>query len=123
MNNSNNPYDIEIGPIAKEIGAIVRIQYHTATIEMTTQQLDFLAENGLKTDIMSCIMAAFVVFGGKDEEELMTFLEEAAKAKAAPNLTFEAPEGGELKVSDPECNPELDKMVRAVEAEIAKEGK
>ena len=43
------------------------------------------------------------------------FLEEANNAGAAPSVTFEAPDDGALNVTSPEDNPELDKLIKAMD--------
>ena len=72
-----------------------------------------MKDKGLRTDIMSCIMAGLIM-NGKNEAEIKAFLEKAHQAGAAPSVTFEAPDDGALNVTSPEENPELDKLVKAM---------
>ena len=78
-----------------------------------------MKEKGLRTDIMSCILAALIM-NGKNETEIKEFLEEANNAGAAPSVTFEAPDDGALNVTSPEENPELDKLVKAMGIQLMK---
>ena len=76
-----DPYKVEMANVAKELGGNLVIKYHTATISLTCEQLQTIKENGFPTDIMSCVMAGFMM-SGKTEEETMAFLKEADEAKA-----------------------------------------
>ena len=81
---------------------------------LTKEQLQDMKNNGLKTDVMSCIMAVLIM-NGKNEAEVTAFLEKADEAGAAPSVSFEAPEDGALNITSPEDNPELDKLIQAIQ--------
>ena len=109
-----DPYKVEMADVAKELGGNLVIKYHTATISLTCEQLQTIKENGFPTDIMSCVMAGFMM-SGKTEEETMAFLKEADDAKAGVSVSFDAPDGGALNVKSKEENPMMDLLVQAVE--------
>jgi len=111
---SQNPYEIELADVAIEIGANLTIEYYTATIKITLEQLKSLKENGFSTKVMECI-AAGLMLSGKTEEETLAFLEEANNANGHLSVSFDAPEGGELNVKSQEENPMLDQLVLVVE--------
>lgn len=108
------PYKVEMADVAKELGGNLVIKYHTATISLTCEQLQTIKENGFPTDIMSCVMAGFMM-SGKTEEETMAFLKEADEAKAGVSVSFDAPDGSALNVKSKEENPMMDLLVQAVE--------
>ena len=89
------------------------VEYYNVSFTLTKEQLLDMKNKGLRTDIMSCIMAALIM-NGKNEAEIKAFFEEAHQAGAAPSVTFEAPDDGALNVTSPEENPELDKLVKAM---------
>ena len=109
-----DPYKVEMADVAKELGGNLVIKYHTATISLTCEQLQTIKENGFPTDIMSCVMAGFMM-SGKTEEETMAFLKEADEAKAGVSVSFDAPDGSALNVNSKEENPMMDLLVQAVE--------
>lgn len=109
-----DPYKVEMADVAKELGGNLVIKYHTATISLTCEQLQTIKEKGFPTDIMSCVMAGFMM-NGKTEEETMAFLKEADEAKAGVSVSFDAPNGGALNVKSKEENPNMDLLVQAVE--------
>ena len=109
-----DPYKVEMADVAKELGGNLVIKYHTATISLTCEQLQTIKENGFPTDIMSCVMAGFMM-SGKTEEETMAFLKEAYEAKAGVSVSFDAPDGSALNVKSKEENPMMDLLVQAVE--------
>ena len=109
-----DPYKVEMADVAKELGGNLVIKYHTATISLTCEQLQTIKENGFPTDIMSCVMAGFMM-SGKTEEETMAFLKEADEAKAGVSVSFDAPHGSVLNVKSKEENPMMDLLVQAVE--------
>ena len=109
-----DPYKVEMADVAKELGGNLVIKYHTATISLTCEQLQTIKENGFPTDIMSYVMAGFMM-SGKTEEETMAFLKEADEAKAGVSVSFDAPDGGALNVKSKEENPMMDLLVQAVE--------
>jgi len=89
------------------------IKYHIATIKPDKGDLQQLRDKGFKTDVMSCILAAF--FGhGKSQEEALAFMEEAEAAGAALSVTFEAPEGEGLNIKSKKENPMVDQLVQAI---------
>ena len=102
-NKKQDPYNVQLADLANELGGFT----------LTKEQLQDMKDKGLRTDIMSCIMAALIM-NGKNEAEIKAFLEKAHQAGAAPSVTFEAPDDGALNVTSPEENPELDKLVKAM---------
>ena len=109
-----DPYKLEMADVAKELGGNLVIKYHTATISLICEQLQTIKENGFPTDIMSCVMAGFMM-SGKTKEEAMAFLKEADEAKAGVSVSFDAPNGSALNVKSKEENPMMDLLVQAVE--------
>lgn len=73
-----------------------------------------MKKNGFKTDVMSCIFAALIM-NGMNEAEVKEYIEKTHNAGAAPNVAFEAPDGEALNVTSPDENPELDKLVKAMD--------
>lgn len=114
MKETKNPYEVEMLDLWNEVGGQMVIEYHSATIKPDKGDLQQLRDKGFKTDVMTCIMSAFIGHG-KSQEETLAFMEEAAAAGAAPSVTFEAPEGEALNVSSPEENPVMNQLVRAIE--------
>ena len=99
--------------VGNELGGNMAVEYYNVSFTLTKEQLQDMKNKGLRTDIMSCIMAALIM-NGKNEAEIKAFIEEANQAGAAPSVTFEAPDDGALNVTSPEENPELDKLVKAM---------
>ena len=112
-NKKQDPYEEQLADLANEIGGNMTIEYYKVSFTLTKEQLQDMKEKGLRTDVMSCIMAALIM-NGKNETEIKDFLEEANNAGAAPSVTFEAPDGEALNVTSPEENPELDKLVKSM---------
>ena len=108
-----NPYEIELLDLWNEVGGQMVIKYHIATIKPDKGDLQQLRDKGFKTDVMACIMSAFIGHG-KSQEETLAFLEEAAAAGAAPRVTFEAAEGEALNITGKENNPMVDVLVQAI---------
>ena len=113
-NKKQDPYEVQLADLANEIGGNMAVTYHNVSFTLTKEQLQNMKDKGLRTDIMSCIMAALIM-NGKNEAEIKAFLEEAHQAGAAPSVTFEAPGDGALNVTSPEDNPELDKLIKAMD--------
>ena len=113
MDKKQDPYKVQLADIANEVGGNMAIKYYTLDFTLTKEQLQDMKKNGLKTDVMSCILAALIM-NGKNETDIKEFLEEANNAGAAPSVTFEAPDGEALNVTSPDENPELDKLVKAM---------
>ena len=113
MADKTNPYEMELLDLWNEVGGQMVIKYHIATIKPDKGDLQQLRDNGFKTDVMACIMSAFIGHG-KSQEETLAFLEEAAAAGAAPSVSFEAAEGEALNINSPEENPMVDALVQAV---------
>ena len=114
MNKKQDPYKVQLADLANEIGGNMTVKYYTLSFTLTKEQLQDMKNNGLKTDVMSCIMAVLIM-NGKNEAEVTAFLEKADGAGAAPSVSFEAPEDGALNITSPEDNPELDKLIQAIQ--------
>ena len=114
MNKKQDPYKVQLADLANEIGGNMTVKYYTLSFTLTKEQLQDMKNNGLKTDVMSCIMAVLIM-NGKNEAEVTAFLEKAGEAGAAPSVSFEAPEDGALNITSPEDNPELDKLIQAIQ--------
>jgi len=114
MNKKQDPYKVQLADLANEIGGNMTVKYYTLSFTLTKEQLQDMKNNGLKTDVMSCIMAVLIM-NGKNEAEVTAFLEKADEVGAAPSVSFEAPEDGALNITSPEDNPELDKLIQAVQ--------
>lgn len=112
-NKTLNPYEVEMLDLWNEVGGQMVIKYHTATIKPDKSGLQQLRDKGFKTDVMTCVMSAFLEHG-KTEEETIAFLQEADAAGAAPSVTFEAAEGEDLNISDKENNPMVNQLVEAI---------
>ena len=112
-NKKQDPYNVQLADLANELGGTMAVEYYNVSFTLTKEQLLDMKNKGLRTDIMSCIMAALIM-NGKNEAEIKAFLEEAHQAGVAPSVTFEAPDDGALNVTSPEENPELDKLVKAM---------
>lgn len=113
MDKKQDPYKVQLADITNEVGGNMTIQYYTLDFTLTKEQLQNMKKNGLKTDVMSCILAALIM-NGMNETEVKEFIEKANDAGAAPSVSFEAPDDGALNVTSPEENPELDKLVKAI---------
>ena len=113
-NKTQDPYKMELLDLWNEVGGQMVIKYHRATIKPDKGDLQQLRDKGFKTDVMACIMSAFIGHG-KSQKETLVFLEEAAAAGAAPSVTFEAAEGEVLNITDKENNPMVAQLVEAIE--------
>ena len=113
-NKKLDPYNVQLADLANELGGNMAVEYYNVSFKLTKEQLKDMKDKGLRTDIMSCIMAALIM-NGKNEAEIKEFLEEANNAGAAPSVTFEAPDDEALNVTSPDENPELDKLVKAMD--------
>lgn len=109
-----NPYEMELLDLWNEVGGQMVIEYHTAKIKPAKEDLQHLRDKGFKTDVMACIMSAFIGHA-KSQEETLAFLEEASAAGAAPSVTFEAAEGEALNITGKENNPMVNQLVEAIE--------
>ncbi len=109
-----NPYEMEMLDLWNEVGGQMIIKYHTATVKPDKEFLQQLREKGFSTDVISCVMAAFVT-QGKKEKEVEGFMREAAAAGAAPSVSFEAAEGEALNITGKENNPMVNRLVDAIE--------
>lgn len=101
---------IELADVAKEVNGNLVIHFHTATIRLDKEQLEFLRKNGHPTHLWGCITAAFV-FAKKSEAELNAFLEEAKAAQSGVRIEFVGDDGMPLNVVSKEANPMLDQLV------------
>ncbi len=114
MADKTNPYEMELLDLWNEVGGQMVIKYHRATIKPDKGDLQQLRDNGFKTDVMACIMSAFIGHG-KSQEETIAFIEKAEAAGAAPSVTFEAAEGEALNIRSREENPMVAQLVEAIE--------
>ena len=107
---NHNPYTIELADVANELGANVKITFHTATFTFTAAQLRAIKEKQQPTNLIAC-----VIFGlyqrGMTKEQVEEFMHEADKAQSTVGLAFEAPEEQPLDVQSPEHNPALNSMI------------
>ena len=110
---TTNPYEVELLDLWNEVGGQMVIKYHIATIKPDKGNLQQLRDNGFKTDVLTCVMSAFIGHG-KSQEETLAFLEEAAAAGVAPSVTFEAAEGEALNITGKDNNPMVDAIVQAI---------
>ena len=113
MSEGTNPYEVELLDLWNEIGGSLKIVYHAATVKPDKGDLQQLRDKGFKTDVMTCIMSAFIGHG-KSQEETLAFLQEAEAAGASPSVTFEAADGEALNIKSREENPMVDMMMQAV---------
>ena len=109
-----NLYEMELLDLWNEVGGQMVIEYHRAIIKPDKGDLQQLRDNGFKTDVMACIMSAFIGHG-KSQEETLAFLKEAAAAGKAPNISFEAAEGEALNITGKENNPMVNQLIEAIE--------
>ena len=112
-NKKQDPYNVQLADLANELGGNMAVEYYNVSFTLTKEQLLDMKDKGLRTDIMSCIMAALIM-NGMNETEVKDYIEKAHNAGAAPSVTFEAPDDGALNIQSPEENPELDKLVKAM---------
>ena len=112
-NKKQDPYEVQLADLANEIGGNMAVEYYNMSFTLSKEQLQDMKEKGLRTDVMSCIMAALIM-NGKNETEIKDFLEEANNAGAAPSVSFEAPDDRALNITSPKENPELDRLVKAM---------
>ena len=112
-NKKQDPYEVQLADLAYEIGGNMAVEYYNVSFTLSKEQLQDMKEKGLRTDVMSCIMAALIM-NGKNETEIKEFLEEANNAGAAPSVSFEAPDDGALNITSPEENPDIDRLVKAM---------
>lgn len=110
---SQDPNEVELLDVLNEVGGVMKIKYHTAVISLSKSDLQIMRENGIPTDISSCI-AVGLGLSGMDNEKLKAFLAEANTYGAAPSVTFEVKEGEALNIKGRKENPMVDIFVRAV---------
>jgi len=108
-----NPYEIELLDLWNEVGGQMVIKYYTATVKPHKTDLQQLREKGIKTDVMTCIMSAFIGHG-KGEEETVAFFLKADAAGAAPCVSFEAAEGEALNITGKESQM-VKMLIQAIE--------
>ena len=65
MKQTVNPYEVEMLDLWNEVGGQMVIKYHRATIKPDKGDLQQLRDKGFKTDVMACIMSAFIPFWRK----------------------------------------------------------
>ena len=110
---TQNAYEMEMLDLLNEVGGVMTVEYHTLKFTITKEKLQFLRENGLKTDVPTCVMIGLIALL-KDKQELIEYLQEAQAAGASPSISFEAADGEALNISSPEDNPMVDTLVQAV---------
>ena len=113
-NKTQDPYKMELLDVLNEVGGTMVIEYHTATIRLTKEQLQKLRDGGYKTDVISCVIAG-LAGSGMDSDQAMEFIREADTAGAAPSVSFEAAEGEALNITGKENNPMVNQLVEAIE--------
>lgn len=111
---AQDPYEIELADVAKEIGGNLVITFHTMEVRLTCEQLQELKAAGNKTTIMNCVFARLVQSGMTDEE-IKAFIKEADEDRGEVSVAFEAPDDGALNIKSKNENPMLDQMVQAAE--------
>lgn len=114
MTKNQNPNEIELLDLWNEVGGKMVIKYHRATITPDKGDLQQLRDKGFNTDVMTCILQAFVGHG-KSEQETLAFMQEAEAADATPSVTFEAAEDEGLNIKSREDNPILEQMIQTIE--------
>lgn len=114
MKQTVNPYEMELLDVLNEVGGTMVIEYHTATIRLTKEQLQKLRDGGYKTDVISCVIAG-LAGSGMDSDQAMEFIREADAAGAAPSVSFEAADGEALNITGKENNPMVAQLVEAIE--------
>lgn len=112
-NKTQDPYKMEMLDLWNEVGGVIKIDYYTVTMTITRELLQGLRDEGIKTDVMTCIMAG-LLSAGKSKEEMWDYMVWAAANRAAPSVTFEAAEGEALNITDKENNPMVDALVQAI---------
>lgn len=112
-NKTQDPYKMEMLDLWNEVGGVMKIDYYTVTMTITRELLQGLRDEGIKTDVMTCIMAG-LLSAGKSKEEMWDYMVRAAANSAAPSMTFEAAEGEALNITGKKNNPMVDMMVQAV---------
>lgn len=110
---TKHPLEMEMLDVVNEIGGVLVINYHNATIRLDQPLLEKIREGGYKTDVMTCITFAFA-YSGRNKEEILTFFQEAQEAGAQLSVSFEAPEGGALNLTSAEKAPTLDAMIHGM---------
>lgn len=109
-----NPYEIDLAAVANEVEGNLVINYYTAEIKFTNEQLQNLKSQGVPCDVWSLIMAG-LVSGGMSVDEVKAYLNEAQENDGHLSVSFEAPDEGGLKVYSKEKNPMMDQLVQCVE--------
>lgn len=71
-NKKQDPYNVQLADLANELGGNMAVEYYNVSFTLTKEQLQDMKDKGLRTDIMSCIMAALIM-NGKNEAEIKTF--------------------------------------------------
>ena len=112
--NNNNPLlSVDMAEVLREIGANLKIEYYTASITLTPEQLEELKSKGVKTDAFGCIMGAFTYYSTMTKEEIMDFLKEAEENDGRLSISFEAAdEEHGLNLTTPEAAPNFNKLVQ-----------
>lgn len=108
-------FKFQMAEIAKEINAKVVIEFHNITETFTQETFDEMIENGMKTDIFSCVVYALSK-SGKTEKDIEAFLKEAEEAHHGVRILFETVDGSKLDITSPEDKPKLAELVRAAQA-------
>lgn len=110
---NTDPFKVELLDVLNEVGGVMKIDYYTVTMTITRELLQGLRDEGIKTDVMTCIMAG-LLSAGKSKEEMWDYMVRAAANRAAPSVTFEAPEGEALNIRSREENPMVNMLVKAI---------
>ena len=105
-----NPYTIELADVANELGANVKITFHTATFTFTAEQLRAIKEKQQPTNLIACVIIG-LYRQGMSQEQVEEFLQEADNARSTVGLAFEAPDDQPLEIQPPAHNPALKSMI------------
>ena len=115
-----NPMDLELADLAKGSNGNLIIRFHTATISYTLAELQEAKSKGLPTDIISCILGAFVA-NGKPEDEILAFMKEAEEANARFQIEIDAPNGERVNLDYAVDNPMLDQFLQMGDEQDSKD--
>ena len=81
-NKKQDPYEVQLADLANEIGGNMAVEYYNVSFTLTKEQLQDMKDKGLRTDIMSCIMAALIM-NGKNEAENKSILRRSPSGRGS----------------------------------------
>lgn len=108
-----DPYRMELLDLLNEVGGTMKIEFGDVTVTVGKEQLQMFRDNGLKTDVMTCLIIGFMT-DGKTKKDSIALIEESIKNGAQLSVSIEAAEGESLNISSPEENPMVDALVTAI---------